>query len=112
MGPVPLYHAAAMYMSMIMTHYWDVPTALGIGNRPLTSNMVLECLKYSGSDAVILPPAIVEEMSQMDEAIEALPKLSWVGFCGGINPRVLIERQSAHGNVVKEISLVRQATSW
>lgn len=83
---VPLYHAAAMYMSMIMTHYWDVPTALGIGNRPLTSNMVLECLKYSGSDAVILPPAIVEEMSQMDEAIEALPKLSWVGFCGGMNP--------------------------
>lgn len=101
-----------MYMTMIMTHYWDVPTALGIGNRPLTSNMVLECLKYSGSDAVILPPAIVEEMSQMDEAIEALPKLSWVGFCGGMSPCVLNWRLSSHGNLVQEISRKRQATSW
>ncbi|KAK1830460.1 hypothetical protein QBC39DRAFT_434846 [Podospora conica] len=81
--PMPLYHAAAMYMSMVMTHYWDVPTALGIGTRPLSSDIVLECLKYSGSDAVNLPPAILEEMSQMEEATEALSGLSWVAFGGG-----------------------------
>ncbi|KAK4447368.1 hypothetical protein QBC34DRAFT_440122 [Podospora aff. communis PSN243] len=81
--PMPLYHAAAMYMSLIMIHYWDTPAALGIGDRPLSSDMVLECLKYSHADAVVLPPAIYEELSQIDDAIDVLKGLSFAAFGGG-----------------------------
>ena len=80
---MPLYHAAGMYMSLLMTHYWDNTTVLGIGNRPLSSDMALECIKHSPADAVALPPAIYEELSQDPEAIAVLKKLSWVSFGGG-----------------------------
>jgi len=80
---VPLYHAAAMYMSLIMIHYWDTPAALGIGDRPLSSDMALECLKYSHADSVVLPPAIYEELSQIDDAIDVLKGLSFAAFGGG-----------------------------
>ncbi|KAK0610810.1 hypothetical protein B0T14DRAFT_593567 [Immersiella caudata] len=80
---VPLCHAAAMYMTLIMTHYWETPSALGIGDRPLSSDMALECLKYSHADAVVLPPAIYEELSQIDDAIDVLKSLAFAGFGGG-----------------------------
>lgn len=80
---VPLYHAAAMYISMIMIHYWDVPAALGIGNVPLSSVSVMEYLHHAEVDAVILPPAVLEELSHDTESVEALAKLEFVGFGGG-----------------------------
>ncbi|KAK5653701.1 hypothetical protein OQA88_8732 [Cercophora sp. LCS_1] len=83
MHPMPLCHAAAMYMSMITMHYWDTPAVLGIGSRPLSSEMVLRYLKYSGADAVTLPPAIYEELSQDDDAVAVFKGLAWVGFGGG-----------------------------
>lgn len=81
--PMPLYHAAAMYTSLLMPHYWDVPVALGIGDRPLTADMVLKCLEYSDADSVFLPPAILEELSLSAGAVKALSELSWVAFGGG-----------------------------
>jgi hypothetical protein len=72
-----------MYMSLLMIHYWDVPAALGIGDRPLSADMVIECLKYTNADSVIVPPAILEELSQEKEDIDMLKKLAWVGFGGG-----------------------------
>lgn len=83
MPAVPLYHAAALYTSLIMIHYWDVPAAFGIGGRPLSADMALECLKCADVNSVILPPAILEELSQIPEAIGVLNKLSYVGFGGG-----------------------------
>ncbi|KAK4178079.1 hypothetical protein QBC36DRAFT_183522 [Triangularia setosa] len=80
---VPLYHAAAMYISMIMIHYWDVPAALGIGNIPLSSVSVMEYLHHAEADAVILPPAVLEELSHDTVSVEALAKLKFVGFGGG-----------------------------
>ncbi|KAK4185156.1 putative dehydrogenase [Podospora australis] len=81
--PMPMYHAAAMYISMIMIHYWDIPAALGIGDRPLSSVMVMECLHHADVDSVILPPAILEELSQDQASLDALKRLQWVGFGGG-----------------------------
>lgn len=80
---MPLYHAAALYISLIMIHYWDVPAVLGIGDRPLSADMAVECLKYADANAIILPPAILEELSQSTESINVLRKLSYVGFGGG-----------------------------
>ncbi len=72
-----------MYGSLLMIHYWDVPAAFGIGDRPLSADMMQECLKYSDVDAVILPPAILEDMSQSEEATNLLQKMAYVGFGGG-----------------------------
>jgi hypothetical protein len=83
---VPLFHAAALYVALLMVHYWDTPAALGIGDRPLSADMVIECLKYADSDSILLPPAILEELSQSKEAIEVLSKMSYVGFGGGKHP--------------------------
>jgi hypothetical protein len=67
-----------------MVHYWDVPAVLGIGDRPLSADMALECLKYADVNSIILPPAILEELSQSTaESIDVLTKLSYVGFGGG-----------------------------
>ncbi|KAK4096402.1 acetyl-CoA synthetase-like protein [Parathielavia hyrcaniae] len=81
--PMPLFHAAALSLSLIMIHSWDHPSALGIGDRPVSADMVVECLKYADVESVILPPAILEEMSQSEEAIDGLKKLPYVGFGGG-----------------------------
>ncbi|KAK3946678.1 hypothetical protein QBC32DRAFT_329108 [Pseudoneurospora amorphoporcata] len=64
---MPLFHAAGMYLSMFMTHYWDIPSALGIGERPLSSDLVLDYIKYADDE----------------EAIQALKKLNFVCFGGG-----------------------------
>lgn len=78
-----MYHAAGLYVSLAMIHYWDVPVVLGISGRPLTADLAVDCLKYSGADATLLPPSILEEMSTSNDAIAALKRLGWVGFGGG-----------------------------
>ncbi|KAL1838823.1 hypothetical protein VTJ49DRAFT_2180 [Mycothermus thermophilus] len=78
-----ILHPTGLHMSLIMTLYWDVPAVLGIGDRPLTADLVVECLKHSGADATILPPAIMEELSNSEESIDVLKKLAWVGSGGG-----------------------------
>ncbi|KAL2115272.1 hypothetical protein VTJ04DRAFT_10935 [Mycothermus thermophilus] len=83
MVPMPMYHAAGLYVSLAMIHYWDVPVVLGISGRPLTADLAVDCLKYSGADATLLPPSILEEMSTSNDAIAALKRLGWVGFGGG-----------------------------
>ncbi|KAG7284581.1 hypothetical protein NEMBOFW57_010959 [Staphylotrichum longicolle] len=83
MHPMPLYHAAALYISLLMIHYWDVPACFGIGDRPLSVDMVEAYLKYADVDAIILPPALLEDLSQSQDSIAALKKLAYVGFGGG-----------------------------
>ena len=94
MPTVPLFHASALYLSLIMIHYWDVPAALGIGDRPLSADMAVECLKHAEVDSVLLPPAILEELSQMQDAVEVLKRTSYVAFGGGKQR----PREAASGN--------------
>lgn len=84
---MPLYHAAALYLSLLMVHYWDVPVALGIGDRPLTADMAVESLQYADVNSIVLPPAVLEELSQSQDSIDALSRLSYVGFGGGKSNR-------------------------
>jgi thioester reductase-like protein len=76
-----------MYMVVLISIYWDKPLALGIGDRPLSTDMVVECLAHADVDAAMLPPAILEEMSQLDETIAPLKTLKYVAFAGGNLPR-------------------------
>ncbi|GJC82972.1 non-canonical non-ribosomal peptide synthetase FUB8 [Colletotrichum liriopes] len=81
--PMPLFHAAGCYMSTFATVYWGRPVALGFLDRPLTPQTVMDAVEYANVDNVILPPAILEEMSHMPEGIAALKKLKRVNFGGG-----------------------------
>ncbi|KAM7205204.1 hypothetical protein V8F20_003341 [Naviculisporaceae sp. PSN 640] len=81
--PMPLYHAAGMYLSLLLVHYWDTPVALGIPDRPISPDTIISCLRYNNCDSVIVPPATLEELSQDDNAINVLNKLEFVGFGGG-----------------------------
>jgi hypothetical protein len=84
---VPLFHAAALYLSLMLVQYWDLPVALGIGDRPLSADIAVECLKYADVDAIVLAPAIVEELSQSQESTDVLKKLAYVCLGGGEKPR-------------------------
>ncbi|KAF6838948.1 nonribosomal peptide synthetase [Colletotrichum plurivorum] len=81
--PMPLFHAAGCYMMTFSAIYWKHPVALGYTNRPMTPQTVLDALHYANVDNAILPPAILEEMANMPEAVEALKKLERVNFGGG-----------------------------
>ncbi|KAL2151784.1 hypothetical protein VTH82DRAFT_6882 [Thermothelomyces myriococcoides] len=81
--PMPLYHAAGMYLTLLLSLYWDLPVAFGVGDRPLSADLALECLKYAEVDSVVLPPAILEELGQTQQAIDALRGQSFVAFGGG-----------------------------
>ncbi|KXH65933.1 thioester reductase domain-containing protein [Colletotrichum salicis] len=81
--PMPLFHAAGCYMSTFATIYWGRPVALGHTDRPLTPQTVIDAVQYAKIDNVILPPAILEEMSHMPEGIAALKKFKRVNFGGG-----------------------------
>ncbi|EXF76803.1 thioester reductase domain-containing protein [Colletotrichum fioriniae PJ7] len=81
--PMPLFHAAGCYMSTFATIYWGRPVALGFTDRPLTPQTVIDAAQYAKIDNVILPPAILEEVSHMPEGIAALQKFKRVNFGGG-----------------------------
>lgn len=82
--PMPLFHAAGLLAGVvILATYYRVPFALGMPNQPLTQNLAIKCLSYSGSDGAFLPPSIVEELSWSDEGVKALKRLNFLIFGGG-----------------------------
>ncbi|KAK6827493.1 Non-canonical non-ribosomal peptide synthetase FUB8 [Apiospora arundinis] len=85
--PMPMFHAAGLYIGSLNSIYWDTPVALGMPDRPLTSELAKECLEHADVQGTLLPPAIVEEMSQYEDCIKVMQKLSFVGFGGGQLPR-------------------------
>lgn len=56
---------------------------LSLPEKAVTPDTVLETIKYSKADAVVLPPSIAAEMSNDEEYIEPLKKLSFVTTGGG-----------------------------
>lgn len=60
--------------------------SLAIGDKPLTAKSVVEGYEAAGSDALILPPSIVEDLAKLDGGVEKLKQLSYVGCGGGKKP--------------------------
>ena len=81
--PMPLFHVAGLLCVVGMSLYWDRPIALGISEQPLSADLVVECLENLDVEAVFLPPAVIEDMSQTEEGTRALTKLNVVAFGGG-----------------------------
>ncbi|KAI0467693.1 hypothetical protein F4859DRAFT_517855 [Xylaria cf. heliscus] len=81
--PMPLFHAAGLYCFLVTALYYGTPVALSLPDRPLSAESVLESLNYLDAEGVLLPPALLEDMSQSDRYIQPLKKLNIVCFAGG-----------------------------
>ncbi|KXJ87371.1 hypothetical protein Micbo1qcDRAFT_216469 [Microdochium bolleyi] len=81
--PMPLFHAAGLFFSLMCIAYWDIPYALGMPDRPVSADLAHDCIAHAGVDAVLLPPSVLEQMSQVPEHVEALSSLNMVVFGGG-----------------------------
>ncbi|OLN85756.1 Iterative polyketide synthase CazM 8 [Colletotrichum chlorophyti] len=107
--PMPLFHAAGCYMAIFTTIYFGRPVALGFTDRPLTPQAVLDAAEYADVDNVILPPAILEEMSHMPEGIEALKKFKRVNFGGGNLAREAGNKLVKEGVIVSSVIAFTEA---
>lgn len=108
-SPMPLFHAAGAVVALAMGFYWDTPLVLGIADRPLTGDLVVECLAHSDADSAFLPPAIIEDMSQSEEGTKTLASLTAVCFGGGNLAREAGNRLVKQGVVFNNLI---GATEW
>lgn len=108
-SPMPLFHAAGAVVGLIATFYWDTPVVLGIADRPLTADLVVECLANMDVDSALLPPATIEDMSQTDDGTKALAGLKSLCFGGGNLAREAGNRLVKNG--VRFSNLIG-ATEW
>lgn len=81
--PMPLFHMAGLLCTVSVGLYWGTPVALGISDRPLTAELIVDTLNHVDVQAMLLAPAVIEDMSQTEEGIAALAKLNAVCFGGG-----------------------------
>ena len=86
--PVPLFHIAGLYVATFYSTFYQAEQSLslGIGTRPITADLMNQCLKHSGADAVFMPPSIVDDMALVPEYIETLKGLKYVAWGGGMFP--------------------------
>ncbi|KAK6725307.1 hypothetical protein SNK04_004112 [Fusarium graminearum] len=79
---MPMFHAAGVFgtLSGMITGSTAV---MPLPNKPLSVDSVLECLEYTGAQALMLPPSIVEGIAATDEGVQALVKLHELKFAGG-----------------------------
>ncbi|KAL6699266.1 hypothetical protein J3F84DRAFT_247292 [Trichoderma pleuroticola] len=82
-SPMPSFHMAGVACIVIFGIYHGVPIVLGVPNRPLSADLVAECLAHSKADFAVLPPSIIEDMSVNDEHVGLLAKLKGTAFGGG-----------------------------
>ncbi|KAK5633742.1 hypothetical protein RRF57_009457 [Xylaria bambusicola] len=92
--PMPLFHAAGLFAFLTFSLYYETPVALGIPERPVSTDSIAECLENVDVQGTLLPPAILEDMSQSDRYIEPLRKLNIVCFAGDTDASI--------GNLARE----------
>ncbi|KAI0127236.1 nonribosomal peptide synthetase [Xylariales sp. AK1849] len=80
--PMPLFHAAGLYWFINACLYWGTPVVFSV-DRPLSSVVMVESLNNLDVELATFPPAVLEDMSQEAEGIEALRKLKLAVFGGG-----------------------------
>lgn len=80
---MPFFHAAGLLMVLSMSVYYQTPIVVGPASRPLSMAIVEEILDYADAGAIMLPPSILEEMSNTHESSTRLTKLKVVAYGGG-----------------------------
>lgn len=61
---------------------FDVGFAIGLAGRPITGDLVIESIEYSGSDSLSTTPSVLDEILAQRRGIELLKKMKFV-MCGG-----------------------------
>ncbi|PTB67771.1 acetyl-CoA synthetase-like protein [Trichoderma citrinoviride] len=109
-SPMPLFHMAGTACTAIFGIYYGVPMVYGVSNRPLSADMVAECLVHSQSDSALLPPSIIEDMSVNDAHVKLLANLKLTGFGGGnLSPLIgdeLVKKGVKLTNVISSTEIV------
>lgn len=83
---VPLFHAAGLYTSIMAIVYWDISVAFGPASRPVSADLVAESLAKLEVQGAVLPPSVLEDMSQDETGIRVLSRLNFVAFGGSTYP--------------------------
>ncbi|KAI0435602.1 hypothetical protein F4803DRAFT_557821 [Xylaria telfairii] len=81
--PMPLFHAAALYTFFYCSVYRSITTVLAIREKPLSPELVIECMENVDLQGIFLPPSVLEDISHSDEYMSKLRKLNVVFFGGG-----------------------------
>ncbi|KAG5994521.1 putative NRPS-like protein biosynthetic cluster [Claviceps pusilla] len=94
----PPFHGVGVIVAFLTGPiYFDISVALPPSNHPLTAELALNCLLHSGSDATLLPPSIVEELTTSEKGLSTLEKLNYVSFGGGNLSQEAGDRLLEHG---------------
>jgi hypothetical protein len=80
---MPLFHGAGLGMLMMLAVNYKMPCALNIPEKPLNTELVLQCLSHAGVDGAILPPSVIEDVSSTEAGVKAIANLSFISFGGG-----------------------------
>ncbi|KAI0913540.1 hypothetical protein F4823DRAFT_622138 [Ustulina deusta] len=81
--PMPLFHAAALFTFFHGSVYRGITSILGIAEKPLSVDLVVECLENVNFQAIFLPPSILEDASHSEDSMSKLSRLDMVVFGGG-----------------------------
>ncbi|RWA04794.1 hypothetical protein EKO27_g10315 [Xylaria grammica] len=94
--PMPLFHAAALYTFFYLSVYRSGTTVLASAERPLSADLVIECLENVDFQATFLPPSILEDISHSEDFMLKLSRLDMVFFGGGNLAREAGDRLVKH----------------
>ncbi len=81
---MPLFHAAALFTFFHGSVYRGITSILGIAEKPLSVDLVVECLENVNFQAIFLPPSILEDASHSEDSMSKLSRLDMVVFGGGM----------------------------
>ncbi|KAI0449288.1 hypothetical protein F5B21DRAFT_51707 [Xylaria acuta] len=94
--PMPLFHAAALYTFFYCSVYRTITTVLAISEKPLSVDLVIECIENVDLQGIFLPPSVLEDMSHSEDSMSRLRKLNLVFFGGGHLAREAGDRLVKH----------------
>lgn len=80
---MPMFHMAGVLCTVALVFWNKTPLAYCVSGRPVSADLVLECLENVEVDTAFLPPSVIEDLSQSEEGIRALGNLKSVSFGGG-----------------------------
>ncbi|KAH8903924.1 putative NRPS-like enzyme [Coniochaeta sp. PMI_546] len=97
---MPLFHAAGLYVFMVLTLHMEKTCALPIAEQPMSSDIIQQSILCSKSDGAVMPSSVLDEVGRSEEGIVVLKKLAFVAFGGGSLPRDIGNRLAERGVVL------------
>jgi acyl-CoA synthetase (AMP-forming)/AMP-acid ligase II len=81
---LPFFHGAGLMGAFVLLClYHEHELAVPIPDQPMTADLLIESIKYSGSESGFTAPSILEELSGRNDGIECLKGLKFVAYGGG-----------------------------